>query len=74
MQIPEVPYEELEDEVERLARTWDDDLLRRAWSRASAPSAAPRSPTEYGPRFPDYYKANRRLGPDRRRRAERSRS
>ena len=26
VQIPEVPYEELEEEVERLARTWDDDL------------------------------------------------
>ena len=25
-QIPEVPYEELEAEVERLARSWDDDL------------------------------------------------
>ena len=27
VQIPEIPYEELEEEVERLARTWDDDLL-----------------------------------------------
>ncbi len=26
IQIPDVPYEELESDVERLARTWDDDL------------------------------------------------
>ena len=35
VQIPEVPYEELEAEVERLARTWDDDL-RDALDRASS--------------------------------------
>ena len=39
VQIPEVPYEELEQEVERLARTWDDDL-RDALSAGSAASAA----------------------------------
>ena len=36
---------------------------------AWAPSAAPRSPQEWGPRFPTYYKASSRVGPDRRRRA-----
>ena len=53
MQIPEIPYEELEAEVEQLARTWDDDLLDqpdrglrpRARARRSPPSTDRGSPT-----------------------------
>ena len=52
VQIPEVPYEELEAEVERLARTWDDDLRDAPDRASSAPSAARRSPTEYGAAVP----------------------
>jgi glutamate dehydrogenase len=54
-QIPEVPYEELEEEVERLARTWDDDLLDELTARLG-PDRGPRLAATYGPRFPDYYK------------------
>jgi glutamate dehydrogenase len=57
MQIPDIPYEELEADVERLARTWDDDLhdalaARLGEERGGALAAA------YGPRFPDYYKTS----------------
>ena len=55
-QIPEVPYEELEEEVERLARTWDDDLLEQLIVHLG-PERGPLLAAEYGPRFPDYYKA-----------------
>ena len=50
-QIPEIPYEELEEEVERLARTWDDDLhdalARAREQRAGTPPRSTRlgSPT-----------------------------
>ena len=54
VQIPEIPYEELEEEVERLARTWDDDLLDS--STAISARARARARARYGPRFPDYYK------------------
>ncbi|MDP9184251.1 MAG: NAD-glutamate dehydrogenase [Actinomycetota bacterium] len=54
-QIPEIPYEELEAEVERLARTWDDDLLDHL-SAHFGPDRGPMLAVEYGPRFPDYYK------------------
>jgi len=57
VQIPDLPYEQLEAEVERLARTWDDDLqdalvTRLGEERGTALAAA------YGPRFPDYYKTS----------------
>ena len=37
VQIPDVPYEELEAEVERLARTWDDDLQHALIDRVGSP-------------------------------------
>ena len=69
VQIPEVPYEELEADVERLARTWDDDLLRRA-HRAGRPRSRRGARREVGAlASPTYYKASHRLEPHRRRRA-----
>jgi glutamate dehydrogenase len=56
-QIPDVPYEELEADVERLARTWDDDLeqeLVKVYGEVRGPALA----RMWGPRFPDYYRAN----------------
>ena len=52
--IPDVRYEELELEVERLARTWEDDLLER--SRAGW--VGTRGPAGRVGAFPDYYKSN----------------
>ncbi|HET9673119.1 MAG TPA: NAD-glutamate dehydrogenase [Actinomycetota bacterium] len=54
--IPEVSYEELEREVELLARTWDDDLLEALTQRVGAGRARALM-DEYAPRLPDYYKA-----------------
>jgi len=54
-QIPEIPYEELEAEVEHLARTWEDDLLDHL-TEVYGPERGPLLAAEYGPRFPDYYK------------------
>src|SRR3954452_15544532 len=54
-QIPEIPYEELEAEVEQLARTWEDDLLDHLIG-VLGPERGPVLAAEYGPRFPDYYK------------------
>jgi glutamate dehydrogenase len=56
-QIPEIPYEELEAEVERLARTWDDDLLDALTERVGEERASFLA-TKYAPRFPDYYKTS----------------
>jgi glutamate dehydrogenase len=58
VQIPEVPYEELEQEVERLARTWDDDL-RDALIARVGPDHGAALADRYALRFPDYYKSNR---------------
>jgi glutamate dehydrogenase len=55
--IPDVRYEELEREVERLARTWEDDLLDALTGRVGAGRALVLL-EEYAPRFPEYYKAN----------------
>ena len=55
--IPEVPYEELEEAVERLARTWDDDLLDALQARVG-PERGRMLAEKYGPRFPDYYKSS----------------
>jgi glutamate dehydrogenase len=55
--IPDVRYEDLEREVELLARTWEDDLLDALTRRVGAGRAIPLM-EEYAPRFPDYYKAN----------------
>ncbi len=54
-QIPEIPYEALEAEVEQLARTWEDDLLDHL-VEVFGPERGPVLAAEYGPRFPDYYK------------------
>ncbi len=54
-QIPEIPYETLEAEVEQLARTWEDDLLDHL-IEVFGPERGPVLAAEYGPRFPDYYK------------------
>ena len=54
--IPDVRYEELEQEVERLARTWEDDLLEALTERVGAGRAVALM-DEYAPRFPDYYKS-----------------
>jgi glutamate dehydrogenase len=57
VQIPEVPYEELEQEVERLARTWDDDLHDALVARVGVQRGGMLA-DKWGPRFPNYYKAS----------------
>ena len=57
VQIPEVPYEELEQEVERLARSWDDDLRDALVGRVGEERGS-RLAAKWGPRFPTYYKAS----------------
>ncbi len=56
-QIPEVRYEDLEDEVERLSRTWDDDLLDALVDAAGAERGRALA-EKYAWRFPDYYKSS----------------
>jgi glutamate dehydrogenase len=55
--IPDVGYMELEQEVERLARTWEDDLHEALTRRVGAGRAAALM-DEYSSRFPEYYKSN----------------
>ena len=55
--IPDIRYADLEAEVERLARTWDDDLLDALTRRVGAGRARSLM-EEYAARLPDYYKAN----------------
>jgi glutamate dehydrogenase len=57
VQIPEVRYEELEADVERLARTWDDDLTDALVDRLG-PDKGALLAEKYAPRFPDYYKSS----------------
>ena len=59
--IPDVPYEQLEAEVERLARSWDDDL-RDALTGRVGPERGPLLAEKYSPRFPSYYKASDEWG------------
>ncbi len=61
VQIPDVPYEELELEVERLARTWDDDLVDALIRRVGA-QRGPILAAKWGPRFPNYYKSSTEWG------------
>jgi glutamate dehydrogenase len=61
VQIPEVPYEELELEVERLARTWDDDLTDALIARVGALRGTMLA-GKWGPRFPNYYKSSLEWG------------
>jgi glutamate dehydrogenase len=60
-QIPEVPYEALETEVERLARSWDDDLKDALMARIG-PERGTMLAEKYSPRFPSYYKASDEWG------------
>ncbi|MEA2556212.1 MAG: glutamate dehydrogenase [Actinomycetota bacterium] len=60
-QIPEIPYEELEEAVERLARTWDDDLQDALKARVG-PDRGRMLAEKYGSRFPDYYKTTAEWG------------
>ena len=57
VQIPEVSFQELEQEVERLARTWDDDL-KDALSERLGPERGVELAEKYAARFPNYYKTN----------------
>jgi glutamate dehydrogenase len=57
VQIPEVSFRELEEEVERLARTWDDDL-KDALSDRLGPERGAALAEKYAARFPNYYKTN----------------
>jgi glutamate dehydrogenase len=57
VQIPAVPYEELESEVERLSRTWEDDL-RDALIRRVGPRRGTVLAERWGHRFPDYYRSS----------------
>ncbi|HEX6845187.1 MAG TPA: hypothetical protein VF235_08750, partial [Actinomycetota bacterium] len=57
VQIPEIPYEELEAEVERLARTWDDDLHDALVARLGRTRGAALA-AKYASRFPEYYKVS----------------
>jgi glutamate dehydrogenase len=54
-QIPEIPYEELEADVEQLARTWEDDLSDNLIATFGS-ERGPQLAAEYRGRFPDYYK------------------
>jgi glutamate dehydrogenase len=56
VQIPEVPYEELERDVERLARTWEDDLRDTLVARVG-PDRAAELAERWTVRLPDYYKS-----------------
>ena len=60
-QIPEVPYEALETEVEKLARSWDDDLKDALIARVG-PERGTMLAEKYSPRFPSYYKASDEWG------------
>ena len=61
VQIPEVPYEELETAVEQLARTWDDDLHDALVERVGAERGLLLA-EKYAGRFPSYYKAGDEWG------------
>jgi glutamate dehydrogenase len=56
-QIEEVPYEEIEAEVERMARSWEDDLKDALIERVGLERGTALA-DEYAPRFPNYYKAS----------------
>lgn len=57
VQIPEIPYEELEEEVERLARTWDDDLQDVLVAKVGRERGVALA-QKYAARFPEYYKVS----------------
>ena len=57
VQVPEIPHEELEADVERLARTWDDDLADALAARLGEQRGRALAAT-YAPRFPDHYKTS----------------
>src|SRR5437870_13709575 len=53
-QIPEIPHEEQDAEVERLAPTWDDDLADALAARLGEQRGSALAAT-YAPCFPDTY-------------------
>ena len=69
VQIPEVPYEELEEEVERLARNWDDDL-RDCADRACRVRSRLGARRPVRAQVPRLLQVEPRLAPDRRRRPQ----
>jgi glutamate dehydrogenase len=55
-QVPDVSFTELEDEVVRLAQTWDDRLRDRL-VEVHGQERGTALFDRWGPRFPDYYKS-----------------
>ncbi|MGH2579023.1 MAG: NAD-glutamate dehydrogenase, partial [Actinomycetota bacterium] len=56
-QVPDVSFVELEQEVVRLAQTWDDRLRERL-IELHGPQRGPELFDRWVPRFPDYYKSS----------------
>jgi glutamate dehydrogenase len=56
-QVPDVSFAELEEEVVRLAQTWDD-LLRERLIELHGPERGIELFERWVPRFPDYYKSS----------------
>jgi glutamate dehydrogenase len=56
--IPDVSFRELEEEVVKLARTWEDELLGELVDRFG-PDRGRALAERWGPRFPEYYKSTR---------------
>jgi len=56
-QVPDVSFAELEEEVVRLAQTWDD-LLRERLIEVQGPERGIELFERWVPRFPDYYKSS----------------
>jgi glutamate dehydrogenase len=54
--VPDVSLRELEQELIRLARTWDDDVRERLVERYG-PTRGADLATRWTPRFPEYYRA-----------------
>ena len=59
-QIPDVPFDELEQEVLELARSWDD-RVREALTALVGPAEASRLAEKWCPRFPDSYRSSTQL-------------
>ena len=55
--VPEVPLDELEQELIALTRTWEDQL-REQLIAAEGPARGVELAIRWGPRFPEYYRAS----------------
>jgi glutamate dehydrogenase len=55
--VPDVSLRELEQELIRLARTWDDDVTERLVERFG-PTRGRELAARWAPRFPEYYRAS----------------